>query len=805
MHRDFRLCLAIILLSATIVPVCLPGCSTPPGDRELRGDYAGVAAELTRLIKREIDSKGIPALSIALVDDQEIVWARGFGMADPERKIPATADTIYRAGSVSKLFTDIAIMELVGRGELDLDAPITRYLPDFRPENPHEVPLTLRQLMSHHSGLVREPPVGHYFDSGEPSLGETVRSLHATRLVYRPGSRQKYSNAGVAVCGHVLETIRGQPFALCIEEAGLEPMGLESSAFRADRKVRRRLARASMWTYDGRVFPAPTFELGTSPAGNLYSSVNDLARFLGWIFRRGAEEDGRILQPETLESMWKPQFAPDGRKTGFGLGFHVSEFEGHRRIGHSGAVYGFSTVLAALPDARLGVVAISSMDMTHGAVRHICDQALRWMLAHREGLPRTLPEHHLSVGGETARRLAGRYASGDRTVEIVRRSDRIFLQRSGFLTELKRSGADLVIDDLHSRGLHVTPSSDGKAIEIGDTKYERVATTRPAETPWHWKGLIGEYGEDHNVLHVLEKDGKLHALIEWLFLYPLEEISESEFLFPDHGLYHGERIIFSRDPDGLATRAMAAGVPFRRRPIGTAEGETFRIRPRLEEAELRRTSLAAEPPVEHPPAGSLAFRDPDLVELQSLDSTIHYDIRYATTNNFMSMVFYEQPRAFLQRPAAVALVSVHRALGKKGYGLLIFDAYRPWYVTKMFWDATPESMRDFVADPGRGSRHNRGCAVDLGLYDLATGRPVVMVAGYDEFSVRSRPDYPGGTSLQRWHRTLLRQAMEDGGFTVYEHEWWHFDYEEWREYPLLNVRFEEMEERAATREGERQR
>ena len=121
----------------------------------------------------------------------------------------------------------------------------------------------------------------------------------------------------------------------------------------------------------------------------------------------------------------------------------------------------------------------------------------------------------------------------------------------------------------------------------------------------------------------------------------------------------------------------------------------------------------------------------------------------------------------MQRDAAQALVRAHRSLAAQGYGLLIHDAYRPWRVTKMFWEAVPESAKIFVADPSKGSKHNRGCAVDLTLYDLATGKPVKMVGGYDEFSPRSFPDYPGGTSLERWHRELLRRAMEAQGFTVY--------------------------------------
>jgi D-alanyl-D-alanine dipeptidase len=209
---------------------------------------------------------------------------------------------------------------------------------------------------------------------------------------------------------------------------------------------------------------------------------------------------------------------------------------------------------------------------------------------------------------------------------------------------------------------------------------------------------------------------------------------------------------------------------------------------------LKSQALAERPPVEH---GD--FRKADLVELTTLDPTIKLDIRYASMNNFLSTPVYSQARAFLQRPAAEALLRAHQKLKQMGFGLLIHDAYRPWYVTKLFWEATPDDKKIFVADPSQGSRHNRGCAVDLTLYDLATGKPIEMVGVYDEMSERSYPGYPGGTSLQRWHREVLREAMEDEGFDVYDFEWWHFDYQDWRAYPILNITFENLTTNKAAR------
>jgi D-alanyl-D-alanine dipeptidase len=173
-----------------------------------------------------------------------------------------------------------------------------------------------------------------------------------------------------------------------------------------------------------------------------------------------------------------------------------------------------------------------------------------------------------------------------------------------------------------------------------------------------------------------------------------------------------------------------------------------------------------------PPKESGKFREPDLVEVAQLDPTIRLDIRYATTNNFMHRPAYAEARAFLQRPAAEALARANRSLRAKGYGIVVFDGYRPWSVTKIFWDAATEAERkiEFVANPRKGSRHNRGCAVDISLFEVATGQEVKMPSGYDEFSERAFPTYAGGTAESRALRDLLRSAMEAEGFTVYPAE-----------------------------------
>jgi zinc D-Ala-D-Ala dipeptidase len=187
-----------------------------------------------------------------------------------------------------------------------------------------------------------------------------------------------------------------------------------------------------------------------------------------------------------------------------------------------------------------------------------------------------------------------------------------------------------------------------------------------------------------------------------------------------------------------------------------------------------------------------SFREPELVELVRCDSSFRLDIRYATADNFLHRPVYAEARAFLQGPAAEALVRVQKKLKPRGYGLVIFDGYRPWSVTKLFWDETPAEHHGFVADPSKGSRHNRGCAVDLSLVDLRSGREVSMPSPYDDFTAKASPEYRGGTRAQRARRDLLRRMMESEGFSVDRGEWWHFDYRDWRHYRVMNVPFGEL-------------
>ncbi len=784
-HKTIQIILLLTLFSA---------CENRSGHIRASGEYREVASKVSDAIHYEMVDKALNAVSIVLVKDMEILWARGFGVEDLNKSTKADANTVYRVGSVSKLFTDIGIMQLVEKGEVDLDAPITDYLPEFRPRSRFKREITLRQLMSHRSGLLREPLVGNYFDDDEPTLEATVKSIIDSDVIYAPESKIKYSNSAIATVGYVLEKLKGEPFASYLRKNVLLPMGLTHSAFEPLPDITNRLADATMWSYDGRVFDAPTFELGMSPAGSMYAPVVDLGQFMKVLFNDGKGPNGPVIKKETLQLMLTSQFN-DGKdqrhNVGFGIGFSLSEQGGYKRVGHGGAVYGFSTQLYALPEVKLGVAVTSSVDVTNTITRRVATYALDCLLAVENGKPLPDYEKTSSVNEKTVALLVGHFVSDNgKRLKLINKYGTLYMENDRFQTRIRQLNGRLVTDSQISYGSPIDYDEDGRTVTMGSTVYNREKYLKPMPIPKPWQGLIGEYGWNHNILYIYEAYGKLTALIEWMEKDILTEVEKDVFAFPvKGGMYHGEKMRFKRDRNGIATQVQIENGPiFFRRDIGVDHGKTFRIDPLEPVGVLRKIALSASPPSEQ------KKNDPDLVELRTLDSTIKYDIRYATTNNFMSAVFYRSAHAYMQRPAAESLVRVSKKLKAFGYGLLIHDSYRPWYVTKMFWDATPDDKKIFVANPESGSRHNRGCAVDLTLYDLDTGAVVEMVGGYDEMTDRSFPDYVGGTSQQRWHRELLRRSMEAEGYTVYEAEWWHYDYKTWNDYPILNLTFEALEQ-----------
>jgi CubicO group peptidase (beta-lactamase class C family)/D-alanyl-D-alanine dipeptidase len=669
---------APLFLLAAGIALAQPQWQTPPRQ------------SMDQMVAEEAARFQIPALGLAVSDAQRTLHQSLAGQAK--------ANTVFRAGSVTKLFTDIAIMQLVEQGKVDLDAPVSQYVPDFHPKNPFGKPLTVRLLMCHRSGLVREPGVGHYFDTKPTTLKAVTRSLNATSLVFEPGTQLKYSNAGITVLGDLIERVSKLSYEEYLRRYLLGPLGLKETWLRAADVPAGRLPSALMWTLDGREFPAPTFEMGIAPAGNLYTTTEDLLRVARWLMQADTKP---VLSRQSLDAMAQPQAGG----TQFGLGFSLGQVGGAPSIGHGGAIYGFSTDFLVIPSRQFAAVAYGTRDSSNA----VLSQLTRAMAApqtpftHLTALTRPLPETH---------------------------------------------------------------------------NFQQMP---PPASP-AFAAALGEYGWDYNKLYLHERNGKLHCLIEWFSDSELIPTAANLYRFPDRAMYGGETLRIT--PKGV----FVGPVFFPRLP---EPNRNFRVVMQKKLPELKTIAATSQPPAQ--PDG---LRQPELVNLKPLapdaKTGIRLDIRYATANNFMGAPLYSRAEAYLQKPAAEAVLRAHQWLAQFGYGLLIHDAYRPWRVTKMFWEATPAAQRNFVANPATGSRHNRGCAVDLSMYSLADGKAVEMPSGFDEFSDRAYANYPGGTQQQRWLRALLRQAMEDQGFRVNSDEWWHFDYKDWKSYPVLNTSFEDL-------------
>ena len=718
--------------------------------------WSEVGAATLVAIEHEQSTRKIPSIMMGIVDRSGLVWSGGAGHVDEAGQAAPTPDTIYRIGGLTQLLTGELLRVFAALGEIDFDAPVQRYLPTFQPRNPFGGDITIRNLLEHLSGLVREPPRGSIFDSEPATLAETVASLNATALVSKPGADYKYSHAGYAVAARALEVVVGKPFDELLQENVLAPRQLHKTALRAP--TNGTIAHASIAPFDGERFAAPAFDRGVAPAVGGYSTLNDLARFAQHLLTR--------------------------ERIPFGPEFSARSGDSHSFFGHSGAAVGYVSSLDVYPEEGFAVITLIAIDDAKPVLHRLRGFVTGQVLAARNKTRKPTVNKTEPVSNSFAYRLQGHYSDGSRSLDIRVLDQRLFIEAPGAVGELRQRGSRVVVDDLAIDRDDIQINSRARTVTVRGVTYRRVEWEQP--TTNELEHLVGEYGPPYNYIRIYERDGDAYARVEWSQHVKLEHVARDTYRFPNDGPYAREEIRFMRDERGVGAALSLSGLVLSRRDFGA-------------ELEARSRSngkfvpeLLAGARKMSPPPQSAGLRKPQLVEVNKVDASTRLEVRYATGDNFMGHAFYDSPRFFLQQPAADALLRAHRKLAGQGFGIALIDGYRPWYVTRMFWDAVPPESRAFVADPSQGSRHNRGCAADITLFELASGRLVDMPGRYDEPSARSSPLYLGGTSLQRWRRDLLKRAMEAEGYDVYTNEWWHFDYGEWRKYPVMNIDFDEI-------------
>lgn len=447
--------------------------------------------------------------------------------------------------------------------------------------------------------------------------------------------------------------------------------------------------------------------------------------------------------------------------------------------------FGHVASVSLYPDEGFAIVVLVALDRAFPAERRLRDFAARSILAAKGGAPALqYPTASSAVPEDLARTIAGHYANGANTLEIRIVEGRAYLEAPDVAAELRRVANRWILDDVLTYRDDLAVDAVAGNVTLGRTTYQRAARPKPAPPDAELAQLMGTYGDELSYLRIYERDGRAYIRIAPSVYEPLERISSEFYRLANDSK---RQMQIQRAQGGIPQSIRFDGRLWQRSDFG-AEKEARLHKSVREVPGLREKAWKATPPAAEP--GKLA---PDLVEVARIAPDIKLDIRYATRNNFMGIAVYDEPRAFLQRPAAEALIRAHEKLGREyGFGILIHDTYRPWAVTKMFWDATPQSEHDFVADPSKGSKHNRGCAADITLYDRKTDEVLEMTGRYDETSARSIPMYVGGSSLQRWRRDVLKDALESEGFAVYRYEWWHFDHQLWTQYPVMNVNFRDV-------------
>ncbi len=355
--------------------------------------------------------RNLPGLSVALVHDQDLIYARGFGFSNIDDEIPATAETMYRVASITKSFTAIAILQLRDQGKLQLDDPIERYLPWFRIKNrfPNAPPITIRHVLTHTSGLPRESAFPYWTDYKFPSRSEMIKALEQQETVFPTETRFKYSNLGVALAGEIVGEVSGMPYSEYVARQILDPLGMSSTTVYFQDKDRNRLAVGyGRQLEDGTRKKMPFLNArAIAASANLTSTVEDLAKFASLQFREGHVVFGsQILRGSTLKEMHRVQWLNPNWKSGWGLGFSVWRKEEKTVVGHSGWIGGYRSQLSFLPEDKIAVIVLTNAD--DGDAGYFAEQILSIMLPYIKRA--TAPSMAVSIADAGWQKYTGKFS-----------------------------------------------------------------------------------------------------------------------------------------------------------------------------------------------------------------------------------------------------------------------------------------------------------------------------------------------------------------------------------------------------------
>lgn len=361
------------IVITTALAIATPCAAQSSGARHRLAHVPEVAAALEVLdswVASTVAQRDQPGVSIGIVYDQDLVWAKGYGFADLEERLPATPSTLYRIASISKLFTSTALLMLRDQGRLGLDDPVRQHLSWFRIEHAEGPPITIRHLITHTSGLPREAIGVNWQDVGFPTLEVMRTGLAEQEAPFATESVWKYSNLALSIAGEVVAEVSGMPWDQYIDTQILEPLGM-TATLPSPKGPKSGLAVGYGRRLTGEVRrPEPfTDAKAISPSASVASSVEDLAKFVSLQFRDGGG-DRQILKGSTLREMHRVQWLHPDWQGGQGLGFAVRRVDDKIRVGHGGAVPGHRTHVEMTPSEKLGVIVLTNaQDGDPGAYR----------------------------------------------------------------------------------------------------------------------------------------------------------------------------------------------------------------------------------------------------------------------------------------------------------------------------------------------------------------------------------------------------------------------------------------------------
>ncbi|OJH37212.1 serine hydrolase domain-containing protein [Cystobacter ferrugineus] len=490
------------------------GCDDDhPPSGQSKDAYAEVKTEVSRLIESGMAEGKVPGLSIALVDDQEVVWARGFGFADEVARRPATAETLYEIGSTSKVFTATALMQQVERGRVALDRPIQELIPDFTIQSrfPESGPITPRNLLTHHAGIPEQYVGG--FTPKVLSLTERMKLLREDHQTYPVEQIWAYSNTGIVVAGRALEMASGMEFTAAMKQNLLSPLGMNQSSFRVEAHMEPNVAvgHGSLAARDA----PPHWLDGEGPAGSMRSSVLDMSRFIKMLLANGQAGETTLVQPGTLQEMWRQQNVgvPLDLDTRVGITWFLEDLpltngQSARMVHHGGATLFFRSMLALLPEHKLGVMVLTNSSAAQKLAPFIAQEALARALKVKTGLevaPRTQEPQVQPVTRpvEELRALEGLYATDLGAMKVaVENGDlvgnldglRLLLaphQQGLFKTELQGAPLWLLFERIDGHDVVLLPQGPLPLLSSGRQFLgERIT---PSELPESWKSRLGQY------------------------------------------------------------------------------------------------------------------------------------------------------------------------------------------------------------------------------------------------------------------------------------------------------------------------